>query len=228
MTDLPNVVLVHGAWAWLQLECRRRAPPGRGLQRHRAAVPDGELAHNVAGLRARVEPPTATVVAGHSYGGQIMTALGTDAPNVVGLVYIAAFGLDEGESIGALLHRSPDAGAGALGHRLRKASRAARRRLRQPLRRRRRSGAGEGHVGSPAAPARIRTQRRDGRARVEVAPSWYLVAEGDQASARRRKAVCRTDGRGTIEVASDHVAMVSHPDEALERITAAAKSVAAG
>src|SRR6202040_2739921 len=39
-------------------------------------------------------------VAGHSYGGQIMTALGTDAPNVAGLVYIAAVGLDEGESIG--------------------------------------------------------------------------------------------------------------------------------
>jgi hypothetical protein len=32
-----------------------------------------------------------------------MTALGADAPNVVGLVYIAAFGLDEGESIGGLL-----------------------------------------------------------------------------------------------------------------------------
>ena len=36
-----------------------------------------------------------------------MTALGTDAPNVVGLVYIAAFGLDEGESIGALLQQGP-------------------------------------------------------------------------------------------------------------------------
>ena len=44
-----------------------------------------------------------TVVAGHSYGGQIMTALGTDAPNVAAMVYIAAFGLDEGESIGDLL-----------------------------------------------------------------------------------------------------------------------------
>ena len=32
-----------------------------------------------------------------------MTALGTDAPNVVALVYVAGFGLDEGESIGALL-----------------------------------------------------------------------------------------------------------------------------
>ena len=36
-----------------------------------------------------------------------MTALGTDAPNVVGMVYIAAFGLDEGESIGALLAQGP-------------------------------------------------------------------------------------------------------------------------
>ena len=48
-----------------------------------------------------------TIVVGHSYGGQIMTALGDEAPNVVGLVYIAAFGLDEGESLGALLSGGP-------------------------------------------------------------------------------------------------------------------------
>jgi pimeloyl-ACP methyl ester carboxylesterase len=54
---------------------------------------------------ARQDGPT--IVAGHSYGGQIITALGTDAPNVVGLVYIAAFGLDEGESIGGLLAQVP-------------------------------------------------------------------------------------------------------------------------
>jgi pimeloyl-ACP methyl ester carboxylesterase len=50
-----------------------------------------------------------TIVADHSYDGQIMTALGMDAPNVVGLVYIAAFGLDEGESIGTLLSHVPPA-----------------------------------------------------------------------------------------------------------------------
>jgi hypothetical protein len=37
----------------------------------------------------------------------VITSLGTDAPNVVGLVYIAGFGLDEGESIGALLQQGP-------------------------------------------------------------------------------------------------------------------------
>ena len=47
------------------------------------------------------------MLAGHSYGGQVMTALGSDAPNVVGLVYVAGFGLDEGESIGALLGQGP-------------------------------------------------------------------------------------------------------------------------
>ena len=66
------------------------------------------LADDVARLRqvlARQNGPT--VVAGHSYGGQIMTAMGTDAPNATALVYIAAFGLDEGESIGALLASGP-------------------------------------------------------------------------------------------------------------------------
>lgn len=60
-------------------------------------------------------------------------------------------------------------------------------------------------------------------------PSWYLVADGDQAippDAERQFAARM--GADTIEVASNHVAMVSHPDEAVERITTAAKSVAAG
>jgi hypothetical protein len=36
-----------------------------------------------------------------------MTAVGEDAPNVAGLVYIAAFGLDKGESLGTLLTQGP-------------------------------------------------------------------------------------------------------------------------
>jgi pimeloyl-ACP methyl ester carboxylesterase len=109
MTALPNIVLVHGAWAngssWnavieqLQVDGYRVTAPAFSLTR---------LADDVARLRqvlGRQSGPT--LVAGHSYGGQIITALGTDAPNVVGLVYIAAFGLDEGESIGALLEQAP-------------------------------------------------------------------------------------------------------------------------
>ena len=96
MADQPNIVLVHGAWAdgssW-----------GAAIEKLQAAgyhvtAPQfalTKLADDVARLRqvlARQDGPT--VVAGHSYGGQIITALGEDAPTVVALVYVAAFGLD--------------------------------------------------------------------------------------------------------------------------------------
>jgi pimeloyl-ACP methyl ester carboxylesterase len=109
MTALPNIVLVHGAWAngssWnaviehLQADGYSVTAPAFSLTR---------LADDVARLRqVLVRQNGPTLVAGHSYGGQIITALGTDTPNVVGLVYIAAFGLDKGESIGALLAQGP-------------------------------------------------------------------------------------------------------------------------
>ena len=105
----PNIVLVHGAWAdgssWsaiieiLQADGYRVTAP---------QFPLTSLSGDVARLRQVLNFQNGpTVVAGHSYGGQIMTALGTDAPNVAGLVYIAAFGLDEGESLGALLSQGP-------------------------------------------------------------------------------------------------------------------------
>ena len=66
------------------------------------------LADDVARLRQVLDLQDGPViVAGHSYGGQIMTALGPDTPNIAGLVYIAAFGLDQGESLGALLSQGP-------------------------------------------------------------------------------------------------------------------------
>src|SRR5690349_1807295 len=105
MSALRNIVLVHGAWAdgscWSGVIARLQA---EGYHVTAPQFPETSLAADVARLRhvlSRQDGPT--VVAGHSYGGQIVTALGTDAPNVVGLVYVAAFGLDQGESIGALL-----------------------------------------------------------------------------------------------------------------------------
>ena len=109
MNALPNIVLVHGAWAdgssWSAVIERLQAD---GYSVTAPQFKMAALADDVARLRqvlARQDGPT--LVAGHSYGGQIMTALGADAPNVVGLVYIAVFGLDAGESIGALLSQGP-------------------------------------------------------------------------------------------------------------------------
>src|SRR5881227_35144 len=109
MGELPNIVLVHGAWAdgssWSAVVERLQA---EGYSVTAPQFPETSLADDVAGLRQVLNRQTGpTIVVGHSYGGQIMTALGTDAPNVVALVYIAAFGLDQGESLGALLGAGP-------------------------------------------------------------------------------------------------------------------------
>ena len=109
MSEPPNVVLVHGAWAdgssWSAVMERLQAD---GYSVTAPQFPETSLADDVARLRQVLNRQSGpTIVVGHSYGGQIMTALGNDAPNVVGLVYIAAFGIDEGESLGALLGGGP-------------------------------------------------------------------------------------------------------------------------
>jgi len=188
------------------------------------------LADDVARLRqvlARQNGPT--VVAGHSYGGQIITALGTDTPNVVGLVYIAAFGLDEGESIGALLDQAP-AGP-ALAHLdvdehsfawlpeddfvnhfaadLDPVKAKVIFAVQQPLPW---SALGE-VMGVPAWKA---------------LPSWFLVADGDQAiPPDAQRLFAPRMGATTVEVSTNHVAMVSHPGEVLRLIKTAAEAVAA-
>jgi pimeloyl-ACP methyl ester carboxylesterase len=117
MNTQPTIVLVHGAWAdgssWSAVIEHLQAD---GYHVTVPQFPMTALAEDVARLRrvlARQNGPT--IVTGHSYGGQIITALGTDAPNVVGLVYIAAFGLDQGESIGALLSQMGAASLAEVG-----------------------------------------------------------------------------------------------------------------
>src|ERR1700740_3683103 len=109
MSDLPNVVLVHGAWAdgssWSAVI---RSLQAKGYNVAAPQLPETSLAADVARVRQVLARQTGpTVLDGHSYGGQGMTALGTDTPDVVGLVYVAAFGLDEGESLGAQLGAGP-------------------------------------------------------------------------------------------------------------------------
>jgi pimeloyl-ACP methyl ester carboxylesterase len=57
-------------------------------------------------------------------------------------------------------------------------------------------------------------------------PSWFLIAEGDQAipPAAQRLWAPRM-GATTVEVATNHVAMVSHPDEVVQLIRAAAEAL---
>jgi pimeloyl-ACP methyl ester carboxylesterase len=113
MTGQPNVVLIHGAFAdgssWSAVI---KDLQSKGYEVTAPQFPLTSLADDLARLRqvlAWLDGPT--IVVGHSYGGQIITALGADTANVVGLVYVAAFGLDEGESLAALGGDAPPAPA---------------------------------------------------------------------------------------------------------------------
>ena len=82
----PNIVLVRGAQAdgsrWSNVIKRLRA---EGYAVIAAQVPETSLANDVARFRhvlTRQSGPT--ILVPHPYGGQVITALGTDAPNVVG------------------------------------------------------------------------------------------------------------------------------------------------
>ena len=99
-----NVALVHGAWAdgsgWQGTHDILRA---RGYNVSVVQNPLTSLADDVAAvdrILARQDNPTLLV--GHSYGGVVITEAGT-AANVVGLVYIAAFVPDAGESVASLI-----------------------------------------------------------------------------------------------------------------------------
>lgn len=110
----PTVVLVHGAFA----DAASWSGVIAELQSHGVPVlappnPLRSLASDaayVASVTAQIDGPV--ILVGHSYGGAIITVAGT-AENVVGLVYVAAYVLEEGESLGELQDRFPASPLGA-------------------------------------------------------------------------------------------------------------------
>jgi len=229
MSGRPNIVLVHGAWAdgscWSGVIERLHA---EGFQVRAPQFPLTSLSDDVARLRQVLEfQDGPTIVVGHSYGGQIMTALGTDAPNVVALVFIAAFGLDEGESIGALLAQG--APTPALAHlRIDELGFAW---LPQDD--------FVGHFAADVDPIKARVMHavqqplavsafgeKMGTPAWKSVPSWYLVAKNDEALPpdAERQFAARMKAT-TVEIPSSHVAMVSRPDDVTELIESAAKAV---
>jgi pimeloyl-ACP methyl ester carboxylesterase len=224
----PNIVLVHGAWAdgssWSSVIERLQAD---GYRVTAPQFPLTSVADDVARLRhvlALQGGPT--IIVGHSYGGLVMSALGADAANVIGLVFIAAFGLDEGESLGGLLAQGPP--TPALAHQV---------------------VDDEGlvwlseddfvnHFAADVDPVKAKVlyaaqQPLSVSALSDVMtvpawrslPSWYMVAQDDQALPPdvERMFAARM-GATTVEVPSGHLAMVSHPDDVAKLTETAAEA----
>ncbi|HEX5262574.1 MAG TPA: alpha/beta hydrolase [Phenylobacterium sp.] len=101
MANKPTIVLVHGFWGgaahWAKVIVRLDQLGHSSI--HAVENPLTSLAADAARTRqmvAQVKGPVLLV--GHSYGGAVITEAG-DLPNVAGLVYIAAFAPDAGESL---------------------------------------------------------------------------------------------------------------------------------
>src|SRR5256885_676970 len=231
MSTRPNIILVRGAWAdgssWSAVIEDLQA---KGFKVTASQFPLTSLADDVARLRQVLALQEGrTILVGHSYGGQIITALGTDAPNVAGLVYIAAFGLDKGESLGALLSQGPT--PPALAHQLvdkrgfvwlaeedfvnyfaadvdsikAKVLYA----VQQPLA----ATAFSDVMGAPAW---------------KTLPSWYLIATDDQAlPPAAQRLFAKRMGATVVEIPSSHVAMVSHPRDVVRLTETAPEAISA-
>jgi pimeloyl-ACP methyl ester carboxylesterase len=216
-----NIVLVHGAWAdgsgWRAVYDILTKD---GFNVSVAANPDTGIPDDVAAVQRVIDRQDGpTILVGHSYGGVIITEAGMD-PKVVGLVYIAAFAPDVGETAGQVLPKGPlpiTVSKDGLAFFNRDAFLAA---------------------FAPDVPMDVRVFMADSQVPLAVSifgapitqaawktkPAWYLVSSNDQiippdverTYAKRMKAT-------TEEVAGSHVAYVSHPDVAAHIIEEAAK-----
>ena len=105
-----TVVLVHGAFAdassWNAMVERLQAA---GLQVKAPANPLRGISHDSAYIASFLEQiPGPVLAVGHSYGGAVISNAATDAENVVGLVFVAAFVPEEGERLGEAAGASHD------------------------------------------------------------------------------------------------------------------------
>ena len=115
---VPNIVLVHGTWAdgtsWSPIIERLQKA---GYNVTAVQLPLTSLAEDTARTRQVLAMQTGpTLLVAHSYGGAVISNLGKDAPNVVGLVYIAALAPDQSETAQQLLGAGPTSPALATMH----------------------------------------------------------------------------------------------------------------
>jgi pimeloyl-ACP methyl ester carboxylesterase len=233
----PTIVLVHGAFAdgssWngvierLLPEGYTVVAPANGL---RGVIADSAY---LASVIEQIDGPVLLV--GHSYGGALISNVGTNHPNVMGLVFVAAYATDDGETLSEASADSKDSV------------------LNEALVQQKYTGEnGEMGVELAINPSRFRnafaadlpesqtrlmsaTQRpiasvafgdRSGPPAWKSLPSWAVVASSDKAAGSDViRGMMKRAGADTVEIDSSHVVMISHPQEVADVILKAAKAV---
>jgi pimeloyl-ACP methyl ester carboxylesterase len=221
-----NIVLVHGAWAdgsgWQGILEILQA---RGYNVSVVQNPLTSLADDVRAVqRVLARQDGATLLVGHSYGGVVITEAG-DSPEVAGLVYVAAFAPDSGESAAQLIEGgepaplqpsadgflffNPTLFPQVFAHDLPAGQGAFLAAAQVP--------AAASAFGAPVSRAPWRSK-----------PSWYVVASEDRVippESQRRMAV--RAGAAIAEVRGSHAVYISQPAAVAGVIEAAARAVQA-
>ena len=233
-----TVVLVHGAFAdassWNGVITRLQA---KGLTVTAPANPLRGIVEDSAYLASVLEQIDGPVLAvGHSYGGAVITNAATDAGNVVGLVYVAAFAPDEGEALGAVEAGSKDSvlnaalvprqyptEGGGTGTEFYIEPSKARDAFAGDL-----SDEQAGLIAATQRPAADRAfSELSGPPAWRDKPSWAVVATGDRAAgADVVRSMAERAGAKITELEGSHVIMISQPQAVTDVILEAVAAVA--
>jgi len=232
----PTVVLVHGAFAdgssWNGVIERLQA---KGVRVMAPANPLRGISADSAYVAAVFEQIDGPVLAvGHSYGGAVITNAANDAKNVVGLVYVAAFAPDEGETLGAAEAGSKDSvlNSALVPRQYPIAGGTATEFYIDPAKARE---AFAGDLSDEQAGLIAATQRPvadaafgepNGAPAWKHIKSWSVVATGDKAAGTDVvRSMAQRAGAKITEIEGSHVIMVSQPQAVTDVILEALETV---
>jgi len=225
--EIHSVVLVHGAFAdgssWDRVIPLLQA---KNYEVIAVQLPLTSLQDDVAATqRAIARAKGDVVLAGHSWGGTVITEAGNDK-KVKALVYVAAFAPDKGQTTAALADSYPaPPGSASL-------TKSAEGFLSLPPS----ALADDFAPDVPAAQQNLMSATQGpiraaafgdkvAQAAWAQKPSWYLVSTRDRMiNPDLQRAMAHKIHAQTREVASSHVSMVSHPDDVARMITAAVQA----
>jgi len=222
---IKNVVLVHGAFAdgsgWAAVA---KILEQDGYTVSVAQPPETSYADDQKYTNAAIDAMGGPVVlVGHSYGGSIITEAGNN-PNVVGLVYIAAFALDEGESCASIEQELPQASkafkADSNGNWwIEQAHFAADFAADVPPAVSHFMAISQVPISTDSFTHKVTSPAW------KTKPTWYMVATADRSiNPEQERMMARRAHAKTVEVNASHVAYMSHPKETAKLIEEAAAS----
>ena len=236
--EFPTVILVHGAFAdasgWNGVIDRLR---GDGVPVMAVSNPLRGVAHDAAYVASAIaQVPGPVLAVGHSYGGAVITNACAGRPNVVGLVYVAAFAPDEGETLLQILADSRDSViAPALVELTFPTGNGLETAVEYAIAADRFRDVFAADVPPEDAAVMAAAQRPIAQvcfaegtraAAWKTLPSWAVVPTGDKAvGSDVVRAMARRAEADVIEAEGSHVIMVSRPQAVVDQITKALAAV---